>query len=59
MKRLDLERRLRQAGCILKRQGAQHALWVNPHNGTMEAVPRHSEIKEELARKILRSLGAA
>jgi len=31
---------------------------VNPKNGVVEAVPRHKEIKEALARKILKSLGA-
>ena len=58
MKRKDLERQLRRAGCVLKREGASHSLWVNPRTGVMEAVPRHQEIKELLARKILRSLEA-
>lgn len=58
MKRCDLERRLRMAGCYLKREGAAHALWTNPRTGAAEAVPRHTEIKEPLARKILRNLGA-
>jgi predicted RNA binding protein YcfA (HicA-like mRNA interferase family) len=58
MKRFDLERKLRIAGCYLKREGASHSLWVNPRNGVIEAIPRHSEIKEPLARKILKSLGA-
>ena len=58
MKRKDLERQLRRAGCVLKREGASHALWVNPRTGLMEAVPRHQEIKELLARKILRTLDA-
>ncbi|RME94386.1 MAG: type II toxin-antitoxin system HicA family toxin [Verrucomicrobia bacterium] len=59
MKRRDLERRLRRAGCYLKREGASHSLWINPRTGAIEAVPRHSEIKEPLARKILRNLNAA
>ncbi len=58
MKRKELERQLRRAGCVLKREGASHSLWVNPRTGVMEAVPRHQEIKELLARKILRSLEA-
>ena len=33
MKRRDLERRLRIAGCYLKREGAAHSLWINPKNG--------------------------
>jgi len=58
MKRRDLERRLRIAGCYLKRVGSGHSLWVNPKTGSMEAVPRHSALKEPLARRILRNLGA-
>lgn len=58
MKRRDLEKRLRHAGCYLKREGASHSLWTNTRTGVMEAVPRHTEIKEPLAWKILRSLGA-
>jgi mRNA interferase HicA len=58
MKRRDLEKRLRHAGCYLKREGGSHSLWINPRTGVVEAVPRHTEIKEPLAWKILRSLGA-
>jgi predicted RNase H-like HicB family nuclease len=38
------------------REGASHSLWINPKNGAMEAVPRHTEIKEPLAKKILKNL---
>jgi hypothetical protein len=31
---------------------------MNPKTGVMEAVPRHAEVKEPLARKILKSLSA-
>ena len=58
MKRRDLERKLRIAGCYLKREGGSHSLWINPKNGVVEAVPRHKEIKESLARKILKNLNA-
>jgi predicted RNA binding protein YcfA (HicA-like mRNA interferase family) len=58
MKRRDLERKLRIAGCYLKREGGSHSLWINPKNGVIEAVPRHKEIKEPLARKILKNLNA-
>lgn len=58
MKRRDLERKLRIAGCYLKREGASHSLWINPKNGLIEAVPRHIEIKEPLAKKILKNLNA-
>jgi hypothetical protein len=58
MKRRDLEHRLRFAGCYLKREGSNHSLWINPKSGISEAVPRHNEIKEPLARRILKRLGA-
>jgi mRNA interferase HicA len=58
MKRRQLEKRLRIAGCFLKRQGSSHSLWINPKTGIIEAVPRHTEIKEPLAQKILKSLNA-
>ena len=58
MKRRDLERKLRFAGCHLKREGAAHSIWVNPKTGITETVPRHNEIKENLAKKILKNMGA-
>jgi mRNA interferase HicA len=57
MKRSTLLRHLRKHGCILKREGRQHSLWTNPTNGAVEAVPRHTEIANVLARKIARGLG--
>jgi len=58
MKRRDLEQQLRMAGCYLKREGASHSLWIQPKTGAIETVPRHNEIKEPLAKKILKNLGA-
>jgi len=58
MKRKFLERKLRIAGCYLKREGASHSLWINPKTGAIEAIPRHNEIKEPLAVKILKNLDA-
>ncbi|MFO8164448.1 MAG: type II toxin-antitoxin system HicA family toxin [Desulfatiglandales bacterium] len=58
MKRKDLEKMLRIAGCYLKREGASHSLWMNPKTGTIEAIPRHKGIKEPLAKKILKALDA-
>ncbi len=58
MKRRELERRLRIAGCYLKREGSSHSLWINPKNGVTETIPQHTEIKEPLAKKILKKLNA-
>ncbi len=35
-----------------------HSLWINPKNGVTEAVPRHVDIKEPLAKRILKNLDA-
>ncbi len=58
MKRRDLEKKLRVAGCYLKREGGSHSIWINPRTGITETLPRHTEVKENLAKKILKSLGA-
>jgi hypothetical protein len=44
-------------GCFLKREGSAHSLWSNPATGAVEAVPRHTEVPDLLARKICRALG--
>jgi predicted RNA binding protein YcfA (HicA-like mRNA interferase family) len=58
MKRIDLEKQLRMVGCFLKREGDSHSLWMNPNTGVAESVPRHKEIKEPLAKKILKNMDA-
>ena len=56
MKRSTLLLHLRQHGCYLKREGKSHSLWANPNTGAVEAVPRHTEVSNKLARKICRNL---
>ena len=56
MKRSSLLRHLRRHGCALKREGAAHSLWTNPVTGAVEAIPRHTEVPNNLARKICRTL---
>lgn len=52
MKKKDLERRLSKLGWWLHRHGGNHDVWTN---GTIcEFVPRHPEVKEFLAKKILK-----
>ena len=57
MNRGKLLRHLRFHGCFIKREGRSHSLWVNPRTGAVEAVPRHTEVSNSLARKICRNLG--
>lgn len=56
MKRVTRLKHLRKHGCVLKREGRSHSLWTNPQTGQTEAVPRHTEIADQLARKICRGL---
>jgi len=56
MKRSALLKHLRIHGCYLKREGSSHSLWTNPQTGHVEAVPRHTEIPNLLAKKLCRSL---
>ena len=56
MKRSELLKILRKNDCYLKREGANHSLWVSPLNGKMEAIPRHNEIPDLLSKKIIKNL---
>jgi predicted RNA binding protein YcfA (HicA-like mRNA interferase family) len=56
LKRRDLIRHLEAHGARLLREGAKHAVYVNPAAGRVTTVPRHSEINDHLARKICRDL---
>ena len=54
MKRIDLIRKVEQAGCLLIRHGGKHDWYQNPHTGSSQPIPRHREINERLAQAILR-----
>ena len=56
MKRHDLAAERVRLGCVLLRNGAKHDIYHNPKSGKSEPVPRHREVNELLARKILKSL---
>jgi len=57
VKRHAVLRHLRRNGCVLKREGAEHSLWMNPQTGAVETIPRHTEIADRLVEKICRGLG--
>ncbi len=59
MKRLDLVNRFEQTGCILFRHGGRHDIYHNPITGHSEPVPRHREINEILAKRIINRLSSA
>jgi len=56
MKRRDLIRELEKMGCVLIRHGAKHDWYQNPRTKVSQPVPRHKEIKEHLARHIIKML---
>jgi len=58
MKRRDLIKRIEVFGCELLRHGGKHDIYHNPKTGATQPVPRHREINEMLARKIIRDLSS-
>jgi mRNA interferase HicA len=56
VKRIDPVGRLEAMGCVLLRRGGRHDIYHNPHTGHSEPVPRHREINEVLAKRILSRL---
>ena len=57
MKRRQLLRHLKEHACELRREGSNHSIYRNPTTGKAVPVPRHTEIANNLARKICRDLG--
>ena len=57
MNRRQLERHLREQGCVLHHHGAKHDIWMNPSNLAQSPVPRHPRIKRGTVRGICRILG--
>lgn len=56
MKRIDLIRRIERMGCVLIRHGCSHDWYQNPETKISQPIPRHNEIKESLAKHILKML---
>lgn len=52
MKKRDLTKDLKGYGWFLRRQGGNHEIWTNGE--VEEPVPRHNEINEYVAKKILK-----
>jgi predicted RNA binding protein YcfA (HicA-like mRNA interferase family) len=54
VKRRELLRQIAALGATLVREGRGHSIYRNPRTGQLIPVPRHAEIAEVLARKIVR-----
>ena len=57
MKRIDLIKAIEMLGCEFVRHGGKHDWYRNPRTGVAQPVPRHRELKENLAKRILKMLG--
>ena len=57
MKHRDLIRKIEELGAVFIRHGGRHDWYHNPFTKASQPVPRHREIKEHLARHILKMLG--
>jgi mRNA interferase HicA len=57
MKRADLIRHIETHGCAFVREGNKHTVYRNPTSGAASTIPRHREVKKNLARKICDDLG--
>jgi len=56
MKRADLIKQITARGAVFVRHGSNHDIYMQPENGNTEPVPRHNEVKEFIAKKILKNL---
>lgn len=56
MKRRDLIKQIEEMGCIFVRHGGKHDWYQNPQTKVSQAIPRHREIKEQLAKQIIKML---
>jgi mRNA interferase HicA len=58
VKRVDLVKTIEGMGCVFVRHGGKLDWYTNPATGVSQPVPRHREISERLARRIIRMLGS-
>lgn len=57
VKHRDLIKKIEELGCVFIRHGGRHDWYQNSTTKIAQPVPRHREIKEHLARHILKMLG--
>jgi len=56
MKKNDLVKIITKNGAIFVRHGGNHDWYKNTKTGVAQAIPRHTEINEILAKNIIRKL---
>ena len=58
MRRNDLIKTIEGFGCVFVLHGGKHDWYRNPSTGMAQPVPRHREIKEGLAKHIIKMLSS-
>jgi len=56
MKRVDLLKKLKSLDCEFIRHGGKHDWYQSNITGACQPIPRHREIKEYLAKSIIKKL---
>jgi len=56
VKRRDLIKHLEKIGCVFIRHGGKHDWYQNPKTKASQPIPRHREVKEQLAKHIIKML---
>ncbi|HHT9120691.1 MAG TPA: type II toxin-antitoxin system HicA family toxin [Candidatus Hypogeohydataceae bacterium YC41] len=56
MKRRELIKKLEEMGCIFIRHGGRHDWYQNPRTKVSQPISRHGEIKDGLAKHIIKML---
>lgn len=56
MKREELIKIITSIGCIFVRYGSNHDWYKNPKTGKSQPIPRHKEIEDGLAKRIIKRL---
>jgi len=59
VKASELTRLARKYGCLIKKHGSEHDLWINPKTGGTARIPRHQskEMATGTADRIMKNLG--
>jgi len=56
MKRRKLIKKIEDMGCVFIRHGGRHDWYQNPKTKNSQPIPRHNDIKEFLAKHIIKML---
>jgi len=57
MKRKQFIQYLNKNDCEFLREGSRHSWWWNPKLNKRSSIPRHTEISDNLVKKICKDLG--